>query len=155
MYKVHAFEKQAFLGTLWELTVKHARLPNSMVITDEIDPPASIQIPKSGGFADIKQGQYKGYTVAVKKLRVWMGDDFHKVRMVSGKEVSAVKWNGAEIISSSSVERLSFGTRFPIQMSSNWSVFWVISWSVSSPRCRSGWNTVPLWSTSVRTPRTG
>lgn len=57
-----------------------------MVITDEIDYPDSDQLQTSGGFADIKQGQYKKHTVAVKKMRVGLSDDFAKIRKVSLKK---------------------------------------------------------------------
>jgi len=80
-HKLRSSEKQAFFGTLRKLAGKHARLPDSMVITDKID--FSNQPHTSGGFADIKQGQYKGFNVAVKTLRVGEGDNFDKIRRVS------------------------------------------------------------------------
>ena len=81
-HKLHASERQAFFSTLRRLAGKHARLPESMVITDKID--FSPGQPRtSGGFADIKLGVYKGCTVAVKILRVAMSDDFGKIRKVS------------------------------------------------------------------------
>ena len=85
-HKLRSSQKQAFFGTLRRLAGKHARLPDSMVITDKIDYSAR-QPHTSGGFADIKPGQYKGCTVAVKVLRVAATDDFEKIRKVSGKGV--------------------------------------------------------------------
>ena len=87
---VHASDKQAFFATLRRLAGKRARLPNSMVIKDKIDFSAPSQPHTSGGFADIKQGQYKGFTVAVKKLRVAETDNFVKIRKVSGSEIFVV-----------------------------------------------------------------
>ena len=58
-----------------------------MVITDEIETSTSGQPHLSGGFADIKQGRYKGHAVAVKTLRVAPTDDFGKIR-----NVSSPKW---------------------------------------------------------------
>ena len=153
-HKLHSSEKQIFFGTTWKLAGKHARLPNSMVITDEIDFSASSQLHISGGFADIKPGKYKGRAVAVKTLRVDVSDDFVKIRKVGGEEVSAVRRNCTEIMFSNSVKRLSFGTRYLIRTFSSLSVFWEALNSINSPRSRNGWRTVTLWSTSRKTPRT-
>lgn len=79
-----AAEKQVFFSTLMRLAGKHARLPDSMVITDEIECSASGQPLTSGGFADIKQGEYKGCAVAVKTLRIAQTDNLDKIRRVSG-----------------------------------------------------------------------
>jgi len=76
----------------------HARLPESTIITDKIDFPASSQLQRSGGFADIKPGKYKGCTVAVKTLRVAPSDNFVKIRKVGGKRVFTVGWDGTEIV---------------------------------------------------------
>ena len=81
-HNLHASEKQAFFSTLIELSGKHAQLPKSMVITDEIDFPARRK-SIAGGFADIMAGNYRGSTVAVKTLRLSMEDDFEKIRKVS------------------------------------------------------------------------
>ena len=51
----------------------------------------------SGGFADIKKGDYKGYPVAVKTMRVSMEDNLAKIRRVSGKQIFAVARDGTEI----------------------------------------------------------
>ena len=79
---LHASEKRAFFSTLIELSGKHARLPESMVITDEIDFSAR-RTSIAGGFADILAGEYRGSTVAVKTLRLSMKDDFERIRTVS------------------------------------------------------------------------
>ena len=89
-HKLRSSEKQLFFGTLRRLAGKHARLPDSMVITDKIDFSTPNQPHTSGGFADIKQGDYKGCNVAVKTLRVRQDDNFDKIRRVSWKEVFAV-----------------------------------------------------------------
>ena len=89
--RLHSPERHVFFDTLWTLAGKHARLPNSMIIADKIDFSASDKPHTSGGFADIKPGQYKGYTVAVKTLRLASTDNLAKVRMVSGKEVFVVR----------------------------------------------------------------
>ena len=69
-----------------------------MVITENIDFSASSQHYTSGGFADIKPGQYKGCTVAVKTLRVAMSDNFDKIRKVSRNETFVVEWDDTEIL---------------------------------------------------------
>ena len=69
-HDLRASEKQAFFNTLRRLAGKHVRLPNWIVIPDKIDDSRSGQLRTSGGFADIRQGQYRGFTVAVRTLRV-------------------------------------------------------------------------------------
>ena len=89
-----------------------------MVITDEIDFSAPSQPHTSGGFADIKQGQYRGFTVAVKKLRVAETDNFDKIRRVSGKDVfEADALALSSSFPSNSAKRLSFGILYLIQTS--------------------------------------
>ena len=83
-HQLHGAEKQKFFATLRRLAGKHARLPQSMVITDKIEY-SSNQPQKSGGFADIKPGRYRECDVAVKVLRVAKSDNFEKIRKVSGK----------------------------------------------------------------------
>ena len=152
-HKLDSSEKQNFFGTTWKLAGKHARLPNSMIITDEIDFSASSQLQISGGFADIKPGMYKGGAVAVKTLRVDVADDFVKIRKVGG-EFSVVRRSCTEVMFSNSVKRLSFGTRYLIPTFSSLSAFWAALNSINSPRSRSGWYTVILRSTSRKTPQT-
>ena len=81
-HRLHSPEKRVFFDTLWTLAGKHARLPNSMIITDKIDFSASSYPSVSGGFADINPGRYKGHTVAVKTLRLASTDNFEKIRKV-------------------------------------------------------------------------
>jgi hypothetical protein len=68
-----------------------------MVITEKIDFSAPSQFHTSGGFADIRLGQYKGSTVAVKVLRVATADNFDKIRKVSQRESFTVGWYDTEI----------------------------------------------------------
>ena len=82
-HQLRGVEKQAFFVTLRRLAGKHARLPQSMVITDKIEY-SSNQPQKSGGFADIKPGRCGGCAVAVKALRVARTDNFEKIRKVRG-----------------------------------------------------------------------
>jgi hypothetical protein len=96
-HKLRSYEKQAFFGTLRRLAGKHARLPESMIITEKIDYSASARPYTSGGFADTKSGQYKGCTVAVKILRVTVTHDFEKIRKVIAKDIFPVRWNNTEI----------------------------------------------------------
>ena len=98
-HKLDASGKQAFFGTLGRLATKNARLPESMVIPNEIDFSVPGHFQASGGFADVKPGMYKGCTVAVKTLRVAQTDNFEKIRKVSGKVVFAVGRNDTEIVS--------------------------------------------------------
>ena len=75
-------EKQAFFAMLEGLAAIHGRLPESMMITEEIDVPDEIRVP-SGGFADIRIGTYMGHRVAVKTMRIAIQDDFLKIRKVN------------------------------------------------------------------------
>lgn len=54
-----------------------------MVIRDEINYNGSNQRQIPGGYADIKQGWYKGHTVAVKTMWVGMPENVEKIRKVS------------------------------------------------------------------------
>ena len=81
VHKLHSSEKHTFFSTLRRLAGKHVRLPNSMIIADKIDFSAISQPHTSGSFMDIKPGQYKGCTVAVKSLRVAITNNF-KIRKV-------------------------------------------------------------------------
>ena len=84
-HKFDPSEKQLFFNTLRRLAGKHSRLPKSMVIKSKINFSASGHPDMSGGFADIKKGDYKGYPVAVKTMRVSMEDNLAKIRSVSWK----------------------------------------------------------------------
>ena len=79
-----------FFGTLRKLTAMHGQLPDSMIITEKVDIPKSLQPYTSGGFADIKRAQYNGHAVAVKTMRVAASDDFKKIRKVSEENVVIV-----------------------------------------------------------------
>jgi hypothetical protein len=80
-HNLQTAEKQAFFVALRRLAGIHGRLPDSMVITEEIK--VSDDILASGGFADIRTGTYAGHLVAVKTMRVAKQDDFLKIRKVS------------------------------------------------------------------------
>jgi hypothetical protein len=108
-------EKQVFFASLRKLAGAHGRLPNSMVITDEVEIPDSGQPYASGGFADIKQGKHQGHTVAVKMLRVSASDDVDKIRKV--RRMCSCSRDQLTPSSSTSVRRLLSGTRYPTPMS--------------------------------------
>ena len=78
-------EKQAFLVMLGGLAATHGRLPESMMIEDEIE--VSGEILASGGFADVRTGTHMGHLVAVKTMRVPKQDDLLKIRKVSVRGV--------------------------------------------------------------------
>jgi len=84
-HSLKAIEKQAFFITLKRLAGIHGRLPDSMMITEEIK--VSDKIVASGGFADIRTGTYMGHLVALKTLRVKDEDDFLKIRKVSVHDI--------------------------------------------------------------------
>ena len=71
-----------FFTCLRKLAGKHARLPDSMVIKDDIYFSKSVGPYISGGSADLKLGQHGGCTIAVKKMRVAMSDDFERIGKV-------------------------------------------------------------------------
>ena len=82
MHKLRASEKQVFLNSLIRLAGKHARLPESITITGEIDFSRFGNLSISGGFADIQPGIYEGSVVAVKALRVMKTDNVEKIKKV-------------------------------------------------------------------------
>ena len=84
-HNLETAEKQAFLFVLGELAATHGRLPESMMIADEIEVPDEILA--SGGFADVRTGTYMGHLVAVKTTRVPKQDDLLKIRKVSVRGV--------------------------------------------------------------------
>ena len=62
-------------------------MPESMLITDELDLPAYHRSFGMGGFSDIRQGQYEDRTVLVKIMRVPVGVHFEKIKKVSRNHV--------------------------------------------------------------------
>ena len=96
-YKLRGPEKHAFFNTLRRLGGKHARLPNSMVITDEINISTSSQVYSPGVFAETRPGQYKGCTVAVRTLNVARAGNYGKVRTVSGEDIFRAGLNDTEV----------------------------------------------------------
>ena len=79
--KLRSAEKQAFFLALRRLAGAQGRLPESLMITENIDVGGGILA--SGGFADVRCGTYLGHRVAVKTLRVTEKDDMVKIRKVS------------------------------------------------------------------------
>lgn len=88
MHDLRTAEKQAFFVTLRRLAGRYGRLPDSMIIAEDIE--VSDQILASGGFADVRRGRYKGHHVAVKAVRITEGDDILKIRKVRTKDLFAV-----------------------------------------------------------------
>ena len=84
-HELKATEKQYFFVTLRRLAAVHERLPESMVIAENIE--VEDRILASGGFSDVRCGRYKGHRVAVKALRVTMQDDLEKLRKVSANVI--------------------------------------------------------------------
>ncbi|KAF9644736.1 kinase-like protein [Thelephora ganbajun] len=88
-HKLKVAEKQDFFVTLRRLAGIHGRVPDSIMITENIE--VGEEIRASGGFADTRAGRYKGHLVAVKILRVSMQDDILKIRKQFCKEL--VLWS--------------------------------------------------------------
>jgi len=84
-HKLKATEKQVFFVVLRRLAAIHGRLPESMMIMDEIK--VSDEVLASGGFADVRTGTYKGCLVAVKTMRIAKQDDLLKIRRVSVHDI--------------------------------------------------------------------
>jgi len=78
-------ERRAFLVTLRRLAESYGRLPDSLVIAENIE--VEDNVFASGGFADIRRGRYKGGLVAVKTLRVGEGSDVLKIKRVGTNEI--------------------------------------------------------------------
>jgi hypothetical protein len=152
-HNLRSSEKQVFLGSLRKLAGAHGRLPDSMVITDKVEFLNSGQCHTSGGFADIKQGRYKGCTVAVKNMRVSELDDFDKIRKV--RTTFLRSRDGLIPFSRVSVRKLLFGSRYHTPMSWGLWGYWMVSRVVSLPRFRNGWHTATSWNTLGRTRQTG
>lgn len=74
-----------FFLTLWSLAGSHGQLPQSIVITEEIE--VSQRIQPSGWFADLRTGRYKGGLVAVNSLKVAPEDDPSTIRKVRAKNI--------------------------------------------------------------------
>jgi len=114
-HTLEAKEKQAFFVLLRELAAIHGRLPESMMITDEIK--VSDEILASGGFVDVRTGTYKGCLVAVKTLRVAKQDDFLKIRRVSVDGILGRLKYSSDHPPSNFAKNLYFGIRCPIPTS--------------------------------------
>jgi len=114
-HKLEAAEKQAFFIVLRRLAAIHGRLPESMMITDEIK--VSDEILASGGFADVRTGKYKGCLVAVKTIRVAKQDDFLKIRKVSVDDILGHLIHSSDHPPSNSAKKLYSGIRCPIRTS--------------------------------------
>ena len=80
-HRLKTAEKQAFFAVLRRLAGLHGRLPDSMMITENIEIEGENLV--SGGFADVRTGRYMGHLVAVKTMRVAELDDVLKIRKVS------------------------------------------------------------------------
>ena len=79
-HELKSVEKQTFFLMLRRLAGTYGRLPESMMVTEEIE--VSNQILASGGFADVRTGTYMGHLVAVKSMRVAEQDEVSKIRKV-------------------------------------------------------------------------
>ena len=90
-HELKSIEKQAFFVTLRRLAGTHGRLPESMMITEEIE--VSEQIFASSGFADVRTGKYMGHLVAVKTMRVAPQDDVSKLRKVRIRVFLSATWD--------------------------------------------------------------
>ena len=90
-HELKSIEKQAFFVTLRRLAGTHGRLPESMMITEEIE--VSEKILASGGFADVRTGKYMGHLVAVKSTKVAELDDLSKSRKVRIRVFLSVTWD--------------------------------------------------------------
>jgi len=109
-------EKQAFFVTLRRLAAIHGRLPESMMIAEDLK--VSDKIVASGGFADIRIGTYMGHLVAVKNVRATEQDGFLKTRKVSINDVFRPLGMRFRLpFSSNFAKKLSSGTRCPIRTS--------------------------------------
>jgi len=81
-------EKQVFFVALRRLAAIHGRLPESMMIAEDLK--VSDKVLASGGFADVRTGTYMGHLVAVKTMRVAEQDGFLKIRKVSINDIFLV-----------------------------------------------------------------
>jgi len=80
-HELMSTERNAFFIVLRKLAAIHGRLPEFMMITDEIK--VSDEILPSGGYADVRIGTYKGHLIAAKTMRISKQDDLLKIRKVN------------------------------------------------------------------------
>jgi len=114
-HKLKATEKRAFFSALRRLAAIHGRLPESMMITDEIE--VSDRMVASGRFADVRTETYKGHLVAVKTMRVAKQDDFLKIRKVSVDDIPGHLKYSSDHPTSDSTKKLFSGIYCPIRTS--------------------------------------
>ena len=88
VHKLNNTEKQVFFVALRRLAAIHGRLPESMMIAQDLK--VSDKVLASGGFADVRTGTYMGHLVAVKAMRVAEQDGFAKIRKVSINDIFSV-----------------------------------------------------------------
>jgi len=79
-YNLEPTEKLAFFVTLRRLAERHGRLPDRIMITEEIK--TSDETLIFGGFGYVRPGTYKGRHVAVKTMRAEARDKLPKIRKV-------------------------------------------------------------------------
>ena len=69
------------LRLLYKICKACEMLPVSHTIQPELTHVGEFR--RSGGFADVSKGEYRGHSVAIKHLRTGPRDEFHKVFKVS------------------------------------------------------------------------
>ena len=65
------------LHLLYKICKTSELLPTSYVLRQELVCVGSVR--RSGGFADVNEGEYLGHRVAVKHLRFWTDEEFNNI----------------------------------------------------------------------------
>ena len=142
-------ERKSFLVTLRRLAGSRGRLPDRMVITDEIE--VSDVISAFGGFGEVRSGRYKGQPVAVKTARIVTRDNLQKIRKVSIDGTFTPTGARSQPLRPSDFTGKSFsGKCYPIRMSWDLLGFGKTRGGENLSLYQSGWSTGPSWSTSGR-----
>jgi hypothetical protein len=77
-----------FLNTLGKMCRRLKTIPDSMRI--ENCPISSMDEEYGGGFATVHRGEYRGRSVAIKTLRLYLSNNFEEYFGVSAKLTDAV-----------------------------------------------------------------
>jgi len=88
-HNLNPAEKASFFVMLRRLAERYGRLPERLMITEEME--VSDEILASVGFGFVMGGTYKGVRVAVKTATVPSLRDLEKIRKVS---VDGILWSG-------------------------------------------------------------
>ena len=86
--KLNPAERQAFFIALRRFAERLGRLPDRMMVRENIE--VSDEISAFGGFGDVRNGTYRGQRVAVKTAKISSVKELEKIRKVSINSISVL-----------------------------------------------------------------